>query len=432
MNALANAAPDLAAVAAQALDALRAVGFDQAQVAATASAMTELNANDNEPSLLRSTDTRKLALTGIVDGRVASTELGDFDAAAIRERARALFTDAQSAPQDAANAVSAGQHARITQGPAEPDHDALVAAVAGVLAHRARTAPGMMLRDTIARHYRQRTHMLTSGGSDLAADVGWYELMALGTAREGQRSSSMNYAYGNTHALDTTAPQTQFGLDRMLRETPEQIDTRPFDGKFEGDVVLTPGAVASLIGWLLGQVGDQQLIARSSLYIGSVGERIASPLLTLRSRPEAPGVAPLSADAFVAPSVTLLEGGVLRTLLPTFYGSRKTGLTHRPVADGWELAPGNTPLADVVGGVQRGALVGRLSMGNPAANGNFSSVIKNSFAIARGERSHALAETMISGNMAQMLRNVVAVSAETEEVGSWRLPWVRVGGLHFS
>jgi PmbA protein len=82
--------------------------------------------------------------------------------------------------------------------------------------------------------------------------------------------------------------------------------------------------------------------------------------------------------------------------------------------------------------VKRGAIVGRLSMGMPAANGNFSGVIKNSFAIEGGERKHALAETMIAGNMAQMLRDIVAVSREVIDGGSERLPWIRIANLHFS
>ena len=89
-------------------------------------------------------------------------------------------------------------------------------------------------------------------------------------------------------------------------------------------------------------------------------------------------------------------------------------------------------MADVLRGVSRGAIVGRLSMGNPASNGDFSGIIKNSFAIDSGVVGTALSETMINGNVAQMLRDVVAVSAERIDTGGWCMPWVRVSGLHFS
>jgi hypothetical protein len=39
---------------------------------------------------------------------------------------------------------------------------------------------------------------------------------------------------------------------------------------------------------------------------------------------------------------------------------------------------------------------------------------------------------MIAGNMAQMLRDVVAVSREAIDSGATRLPWIRIANLHFS
>jgi PmbA protein len=100
--------------------------------------------------------------------------------------------------------------------------------------------------------------------------------------------------------------------------------------------------------------------------------------------------------------------------------------------EGWELLAGDTALADLIAAVPRGALVDRLSMGNPAPNGDFSGVIKNSFLIEDGRVGAALAETMITGNVGQMLRDVRAVSRERIDTGSEALPWLRIGGLHFS
>ena len=71
-------------------------------------------------------------------------------------------------------------------------------------------------------------------------------------------------------------------------------------------------------------------------------------------------------------------------------------------------------------------------MGNPAANGDFSGVIKNSFIVEGGAVGPALSEVMIAGNIARMLKDVVAVSRERIDTGDWLLPWVRIGGLHFS
>lgn len=423
---------DLQATAAQALALMKDAGFDDAQVTAVHSKLDELAIAHNEPTMLRSTEGFKLMLLGIADGRTASTELTQLDRDAVQARAKLLFSDARSAPQDEANAVSAAQHARIVQGPQASERDLLAAKTSEVLAFRERETPKMMVDEGSVSHQWRRSHTLTSRGSDLAASVGCYTISAFGTAREGAKSSSFNYTGGSADELASRPAQDYFGIAQMLRDTERQIETRKFDSKFVGDVVFTPNAVADLLGWLLGQLSDTQLIAGSSLYRESVNQAIASPLLTVKSRFDAPGVAAISADAFATPPVTLVDAGKLRALTPTLYGSRKTGVAHVPTTSGWDVASGATPLADVVAGVRRGAIVGRLSMGMPAANGNFSGVIKNSFAIEGGQQRHALAETMIAGNMAQMLKDIVAVSREAIDSGALRLPWIRIANLHFS
>jgi PmbA protein len=39
---------------------------------------------------------------------------------------------------------------------------------------------------------------------------------------------------------------------------------------------------------------------------------------------------------------------------------------------------------------------------------------------------------MITGNVAAMLRDVVAASRERQDGGGSRFPWLRIAGLHFS
>ena len=83
--------------AERALALMRTQGFDAAQVTASLTTLDEVNISHNEPSLLRSTEVRRLALLGLVDGRKASTELSDFDADAVRQRIAGLYADDASA-----------------------------------------------------------------------------------------------------------------------------------------------------------------------------------------------------------------------------------------------------------------------------------------------------------------------------------------------
>ncbi len=424
---------DLRLRAEQALAAMRRQGFDDAMVEASRSTLAELNVAHDEPTLMRGTVTDRLALLGLVDGRRASTELADLRAEAVQRGIAELFDAARAAPQDPANAVSADQKAEIAKGPFAPDRDAMADAMGELLAWRAAHTPTVTIEEAQLAHQCDESVCLTTRATALSCRLGWYEMGAMATAREGERSSSFNHGGGSFDRLDGEPPARRLGIEGIFADLARQVHTRSLDASFVGDVVLTPAAAESLFGWLRAQLSDLQLIAGTSLYRQRVGEVVASPLLSLASRFDAPGIAPLSADGFVTPPVELLRAGRLMTLTPSLYASRRTGIAHVPVAaGGWALAPGDTPLATLVGGVERGAIVGRLSMGSPAANGDFSGVIKNSFLIERGEVGGALSEVMISGNMAQMLRDVVALSRECLDTGRSCLPWVRVTGLHFS
>ena len=291
----------------------------------------------------------------------------------------------------------------------------------------------MMLAEGSASHSLTQTCTLTSGGSVLNSRIGTWALMASGSARDGKRASSFSDAGGQSHDLAAQPAQAHFGIEAMMREAERQVDPSPLAAHCTGDVVLTPYAVVDLLQWLQNQISDNSLIAGTSLYAQRVGQVIASPLLHLHSRFDAPGVAAVSADAFATPALDVLSGGVLHTLTPSLYGSRKTGLPHVPVAGGgWSIAAGRTPLVALLRGVERGVLVGRFSMGNPSPAGDFSGVVKNSFLIAGGQVGNALSGVMAAGNMARMLQAVLAVSAERIDSGDWQLPWLHIGGLHFS
>jgi len=419
-------------IASSTLDKMKAAGFDGVQVSVAVSEQDELNISHNEASLLRSTEDYNLSLMGIIDGRKASATLTDLEDSAIAHSVGDLFGRAKLAPQDEANAVSSGQTGHFEQGPQQGDLDLLVKKVEELLEFRARETPKMSIDEGAALHRLGREHILTSEGSSLSCSVGSYSLSAFGTATEGDKSSSFNFAGGSTNDLSLVPSSEMFGIGTMLKETVDQIETLPLGGNFVGEVILAPTAVEDLLGWLLGQVSDMALISDGSVYKESVGEVIASPLLTIRSCFDAPGHAAYTADGFLAPSMELVKEGCLTALLPSYYGSRKTGLAHTPSSSGWSIDTGDIAKEDLIGSVRQGALVSRLSMGSPGANGDFSGVIKNSFIIKDGVVGSALSESMISGNMAQMLRDISGVSKEHLDLGSENFPWIRIPNLHFS
>jgi PmbA protein len=419
-------------IAETALEQMQVAGFDDSHVSVAVSEQDELNIAHNEPSLLRSTENYDISLVGILDGRKAAATLTDIVEGAIADAARGLFARAQSAPQDEANAVSADQVAHFEQGPLVADLDLLAEKTSELLEFRASNTPKVMIEEGGATHRLSRSHELTSRGSALSCTVGCLDLGLMCTASEGEKSSSFNYSSGRSNDLGARHAVEFFALGEMLVDTQNQIDTQSIDSQFTGEVILAPSAVSDLVGWLLQQLGSQALIAGSSVYRESVGEQVATSALTLCSNFDAPGHAPYTVDGFKAAPLVLLDSGRLTTLLPDHYASRKTGLPHTPSTSGWRIEPGKDARSDMIAGVARGALVQRLSMGAPAANGDFSGVIKNSFIIEDGDVGAALSETMVAGNMAQMLKDVSAISLEHIDYGGEDFPWLRIPGMHFS
>jgi PmbA protein len=419
-------------IAETALERMQAAGFQDSHVSVTVSEQDELNIAHNEPSLLRSTENYNIALVGILDGRKAAATLTDIGDSAIADAAKDLFERVQSAPQDDANAVSADQVGHFEQGPVAPDLDLLAEKTNELLDYRASSTPKVMIEEGGATHRLSRTHEVTSRGTSLSCTVGCLDLGLMCTATEGDKASSFNYSGGRTNDLSGKHAAEFFALGDMLADTQNQIDTQSLGEQFTGEVILAPTAVSDLVGWLLHQLGSQALIADSSVYKDSVGGQIAAASLSLRSNFDAPGHAPFTADGFKAEPMVLLEQGKLTTLLPDLYGSRKTGLPHTPSTSGWSIDPGSDSKADLIASVKKGALVSRLSMGAPAANGDFSGVIKNSFIVEDGKVGAALAETMVAGNMAQMLKDISGISSEHIDYGGEDFPWLRIPGMHFS
>ena len=423
---------DINQVAENALAAMKNVGFDDAHVAVGIAEQDELNIAHNEPSLLRSTEDYALSLTGLKDSRKASTAITDLSPDAVEAEIKSLFERVKDAPQDEANAVSSGEVSDFTQGPMEGDPDLLAKKVEELLAFRASETPKMAVEEGGATYARSHDLVLTSQGSRLESRVGVYALSVMGTATEGDKSSSFNYTGGAANDLSAAHASELFGIGDMLRETEHQIHAAPIGDKFVGDIILAPTAVGDLIGWLLGQVSDGALIADASVFKDKVGEDIAASIFTLNSNFEAPGRAPFSGDGFMAPAMTLVDAGKLTSLLPGLYGSRKTGIAHKPTGSGWRVEPGSDAKDDLIASIKRGAMVNRLSMGSPGPNGDFSGVIKNSFLIEDGKIGTALSDSMIAGNMANMLQDISGVSKEHLDLGGQDYPWIRIPNLNFS
>lgn len=406
-------------------------GFDDARVTIIETEANELNLAHNHVSLMRTTQSVELSLMGIKDAKRAMAKVTSLDTESVSSLIQSMLADAEASPADDAYAVSENQQGSFVKGPQSVDRDAIAESAKKLLEYRSQTYPTFQIEEAAIKHTLIKTSLVTSRDTNLESVVGSYGVVVMGSSKDEHGSSSFNYTGGN---LDTLPDQLSdvLDIDTLMANSVQETQATPVGDKFTGDVILTPVAVMDLVSWLMQQTGDFGLLSGTSVFKDSVGEAIASSLLTLRNGAEGAGEAPFNSEGFVIEPVTLVEQGKLNHLLPSYYGSRKLDLPHLAAGQAWRMDAGDVTREDMLASVSRGALVNRLSMGSPAANGDFSGVIKNSFFVENGQRTRALSETMITGNVAQMLKDIQAVSKELTDFGGDRLPWLKISGLRFS
>ena len=179
-------------------------------------------------------------------------------------------------------------------------------------------------------------------------------------------------------------------------------------------------------------MSDITIIDGTSPRISKLGKQVASSSLSLSTIPWMAELSPASGlqDGYKSGNMELITDGVLRNFVLFNYGSRKTGFPRAlNLSQNYCVKPGNTSLNELIAGIDRGIVINRFSGGVPGTNGDFSGVAKNSFLVENGRITDALSETMISGNLIDVLNNITGISSETICDGKSVLPWMLFDGV---
>ena len=419
------------------LEAMTRRGADRAQAQLVVSEKCELNLDAGEISLLRTTVNARLTLSAIDGSRQGSVTVNRLEREEVDAAAGQAVAAAQGAqPDPACDIAPAEAPGDFAFGAREPDRSAMYDHLAAFLERARKRYPKTCLEQCFFDFTASRSTFGNTNGARFQADTGLYELGAVFVTKEGKKASSLNYSGASRRALDK--PLELWGrMDELMRQSGEQLDPGSVDGKFVGDLVITPECLADIL-FLINSVilGDEPLILATSPFKDSLGKQVASPVFTLRSCPVSPSIQAgyfFTPDGFRAEDSVLIEQGVLKGFNLSLYGSRKTGKPKAPNAGGcWVVDPGDTQLTDIIASVDRGILLCRFSGDRPSGNGDFSGVAKNSYMIAGGKIANPIAETTIAGNLADLLLAISAVSRERVDFGSALLPWVRADGVTIS
>ena len=424
------------------LEAAKTAGADAALCVTRETETREFNLFNGEFSLLRTLFDRSVQLSLIKDRRKGSVEINSFDDAAVQKAVADCIASAESAEPDAAWEFDSEPRDETNEvGPLVCDAEALFARTKELAEEVAKRHPKIVLEECYAKHIVTRAVCRTSGGVTSRSAEGCYQLSLSYSAHEGDKSSS--FYYGDLMLPSLDRPFLDCGLiEWELSALERQVDNAPLDGKFTGTVILAPNALAELIlstvQWNF--ISDDPLIDGTSIWKDKLGQPVADPRLSLSFAPRAADVVAgdrWTDEGYPAENWEVIRDGRLVGFMLSQYGANKTGGVRAacPV-NRWlpwpHIPAGERSLDEIIAGIERGVLVMRFSGGEPAPNGEFSGVAKNSFLIENGKLSHALSETMISGSVADMLQKLRALSRETLRDGGCSLPFIAFDGVTVS
>ncbi len=413
------------------------LGADMSTCSAAVSVTREFNVDGGRFSLFRTLFNNSLSVTVFKEGKKGSVGINRFDEEAIEEALNNCFDAAKTAIADKDWGLCEEPHSfDITDGAPEPDTNLLFERSEELKRDIAEKYPKILIEQMIVTHTGFETVTRTSYGGHFRRKSGDYNLSLMFSAHEGEAASSFFGDGFVTASLDR--PFLSIGsVAKSLADVEKQIYTEPLEGKFVGTMVLPPDSLGEFVGSALGSfAGSTSIIDGTSIWKDSLGKKVADERLTISSKPNDSrivGAAKSTGDGFIAEDYDIIKDGVLESFMLTLYSANKTG--HKRAAnDSFDLVikNGDTPYDEIIKSIDRGILVGRFSGGDPNSKGDFSGVAKNSFLIENGRITKALRETMINGNLADLLMNVKAVSKEVVENGYSVMPTVAFNGVTIS
>ncbi len=418
------------------VDSLLKAGMEKAEASLDLTRKTELNLEGGKFSLMRTTEDVALKLTGIKQTRRSHTTLNKTDDAAVTEAVARLVEMVDSGEEDPAVDISPHQESEsFSRGPDQPDRDLMYERLSRFAERTAKRYPSLILEQAILDHTAEKSVYSNSNAAAFDSTRGSYNIFAMFTSKDGAGTSSFNYSMVTTESLEKEIWEMGT-VDTLMEQSTEQTATRAVPRTFTGDLIVTPDCLADFVRAAASHLRDYAMMTGTSLYKDSLNKSVANEGFTLRSMPvhdDLPGGYFFTDDGFRAENSTIIEGGVLRSFLLSLYGSRKTGLDRSANTGGiYVVDPGTDSFSNMVKSVDRGLLLCRFSGGNPAGNGDFSGVAKNSYYIEDGEIRYPVSETMVAGNIGEMLRSIKAISTERVNNGFSIYPWMTFSGITVS
>ena len=429
---------DLKKIAERILEEVKNYGVDFAACSVSEVEAQEFNHAAGEFTLMRTLFEKGISVNVYKDGKKGSVATTGFEEEKIKQIVADACLAAESGePDDAWEIDKSGRHEKFTSGPLTGDLDKLFERTKELMEDVKRDYPKVLIEEGVTLYGKGKTVYANTFGTLYEVEKGDYDFNIMYSGHDGEDGSSFNASGAVLDNLDKPFIDCAI-IRKELEDTEKQIHTESIDEKFVGTAVFTPACVGDLIGGtILGTlISERPLIEGVSPWADKIGQKVCDERITFKLAPHDPRIvngADFTGEGYLTEDFDVIKDGVLQSFWIGQYGANKLGLKRsgNTTMNGI-IEPGEKSLEEIIAGIDKGIVFGRFSGGSPAPSGEFSGVAKNSFLIENGKITKALSETMVSGNITEMLFKLVDISKEVCMDGHSVTPYMAFDGLTIS
>jgi PmbA protein len=419
---------------------------DQAEVYQVTSKSTPISFEANRLKSVDARDSTGVALRIIKDGRIgfsSTSDMSDMDGLVARAVEMLPFGAKASMEFSAESEYAAVP--TFDQATADMKAEALVETGTKLIDQLHADWPDIVWSAGVSKSVSS-TKLLNSRGCHAEETTS-----AIGIGMEGTlvKDTDMLFVWEGQSScrptLDTVAIIAS--IERKLHWA-EQVAAAP-TGQIP--VIFTPGAVADLLlEPLLEGFNGRNIVQGSSPLIEKLGSLMVDPRITIWDDPTIPyipGSGAFDGEGVSTNKLPLIQQGVIANFIYDLQtagqaGTVSTGSAHRglgsqpgPDTSVIVIAAGDTTFADMIAGYPK-ALVVESFLGAGQGNtlgGDFSANVLLGYAVENGVVVGRVKDTMIAGNVYNILKNLDALGSEMEWVeGSLRTPAISCTGVSIS
>ena len=244
-----------------------------------------------------------------------------------------------------------------------------------------------------------------------------------GMARSGDEVTGFDYDGSFSYDASTLLEKALRDASKFTQKVVSQLGPKPCPS-YKGPVLFSPRAVQELlVGPLLYHSSGRQAMDGRSRFADKVGEQVIDSKLTLTDRPHNKafsGATSYDGDGVPTSDRVVIENGRLNSLLFDCYSARRLGQRSNGMAGGpfaLSLKPGEDAMDNLLDKTKHLLVVDRFSGNSDPSKGDFSGVAKGSRLYRGPASSEPVTETMIAGNVLDLLQNVIGLGKDVENIG---------------